>query len=46
MYALYQIKCSNSEIEGTNNYKPLKLVLGIRLAYLYIYIAIVKCNAL
>jgi hypothetical protein len=37
IYALYRIKYSNSKIRGTNNYRLLKLVLGITLVYPYIY---------
>jgi len=37
MHALCQIKYNNSKIGGTNNYKLLKLILGMTLAYPYIY---------
>ena len=37
MRALRRIKYNNSKIRGTNNYKLLKLILGMTLAYPYIY---------
>jgi hypothetical protein len=35
IYALYRIKYSTNNLGGINNYKPLKLILKIMLAYPY-----------
>jgi hypothetical protein len=37
IYALYRIKYSTNNLRGINNYKPLKLILEMMLAYPYAY---------